>query len=199
MFGLRHSIATVGIHGNGLRQLVFGWSSPGGVRSPEYSPDGKRIAFVGRPKGTDVRTSIWTMDRDGSHLRRVTRPRPKYGLDDSPDWRPDGRRIIFLHRDCEDRGCEDAVYSIRPDGSGQRPIAWSSYPGVYSPAGNRIALYGLGYDSIFQNVKCADIFTVTATRGYDRKAVTHNCGGDPIRVRFTGLAADPSWQAIPSS
>jgi Tol biopolymer transport system component len=197
VFELRRSIATVGIHGNNLRRLVIG-SYRGGVGSPEYSPDGKRIAFAGVPEGRDVRASIWTMDRDGSHLRRVTRPPEEYGFDDGPDWSPDGRRIIFLHSECEERGCDDGIYSVRPDGSRRRLITWAaSEPGVYSPSGHRVAFYGLGWDSIFQNVKCADIFTVAPPRqpgGF--ASVTHNCDGHP--TRFTGLATWPSWQPMPT-
>ena len=195
VFVLGRSIATVGIRGNGLRQLVFGRPRRGSVRSPEYSPNGKRIAFSGVPQGHVRRTSIWTMDRDGSHRRRVTRPRQELGLDVGPDWRADGRRILFLHLDCEDRGCDSGIYSVRPNGSRQRLITRStSYPGVYSPTGHRIALYTVGYDNIFQNAKCADIFTVAAPRQPGSHSVTHYCDGQP--TRFTGLAMDPSWQPI---
>ena len=196
VFALRRSIATVGIHGNNLRRLVFG-TRQGDVGSPEYSPDGKRIAFEGRPEGRDVRASIWSMDRDGSHLRRITHPRPKGGFDDSPDWRPDGRRILFRHCDYFERICDGGVYSVHPDGSDQRPFDWTSYPGVYSPTGHRVALSYLGWDSVFQNVKCADIFIGVAPGNprQDFEFLTHNCDGDP--TRFTGLAAGPSWQPIP--
>jgi TolB protein len=192
---LRSSIATVGIHGNNLRRLVFG-NFRGGVGNPEYSPDGKRIAFAGVPKGRDVRASIWTMDRDGSHLRRVSRPPHRFGFDDSPDWRPDGHRILYLHCDYNDRGCDGGVYMVRPDGSNQREFAYNSYAPVYSPSGHRVALYGEGYD-VLRNVKCGDIFTVPALRHpwqLTYSHLTHNCDGSPIH--FTALAADPSWQPI---
>jgi Tol biopolymer transport system component len=196
VFELRSSIATAGIHGNDLRRLVFG-NFRGGVGSPEYSPDGKRIAFAGVPEGRDVRASIWTMDRDGSHLRRVSRPRHAYGFDDSPDWRPDGHRILFLHCDYNDRGCDGGVYMVRPDGSNQRQFAWNSFPPAYSPSGHRVALYGVGYD-VLRNAKCADIFTVPALRHpwqLTNANLTHNCEGDPIH--FTELAMEPSWQPLP--
>jgi TolB protein len=188
---LRHSIATVGIDGAGLRRLVYGRVTA----TPEFSPNGRRIAFSWIPRHTDARRSIWTMRRDGSHLRRLTHPPEKYGFDDSPDWRPDGRRIIFSHNECNERGCDRAIYSVRPDGTHQRLIFPTSYPGVYSPTGNRIALHFTEWDSIFQNVRCADVFTVAATTGQFTREVTHNC--DPYNSRFRGLAFLPSWQPIP--
>jgi Tol biopolymer transport system component len=197
VLALPHSIATIGLGGDNLRRVVLG-SRIRSLQNPQYSPDGKRIAFDGVPRGEDVKPSIWTVHADGSHLRRVTRPPQKYGYDERPDWRPDGRRLIFLHSDCNERGCEQAVYSVRPDGSRQRRIIGSSYPGVYSPTGDRIALYYLLYDQIFQNVKCADTYSITAPRRSDRQAITHNCPkGQSNPTRFTGIAAGPSFQPLP--
>jgi Tol biopolymer transport system component len=59
---------------------------------PEWSPDGRRLAFAGRG-------GIWVARADGSGRRRVTRA-PRRGLDDEPSWAPDGRRIVF-HREWE--------------------------------------------------------------------------------------------------
>jgi Tol biopolymer transport system component len=191
VLALRHSIATVGIDGAGLRRLVFGRV----VGSPKFSPDGRRIAFSWIPKHTNARESIWTMRRDGSHLRRLTRPPEEYGSDEAPDWRPDGRRIIFRHSVCNERGCEQAIHSVRPDGSRERSIdARGSFPGVYSPTGNRIALHFTEWDSIFQNLRCADVFTTKVAGHLDVREVTHNC--DPHNTRFRGLAFLPSWQPI---
>jgi hypothetical protein len=141
-------------------------------------------------------------DRDGTHLRRVSRPPRRYGfgVDDSPDWRPDGRRIEFLY--CYEERCGGGLYSVRSDGSDRRLLAPSSYSGVYSPSGHRVALYSLGYDGAHQNVKCADIFIVPAPeRPWHPQvpSLTHNCEGFFWQTHFTGLAMGPSWQPIPSS
>ena len=54
-----------------------------------WSPDGRRIAFVG-PSTLD----IYVVSADGSRQRRLTRDgAPNV----SPAWSPDGRRIAFEH------------------------------------------------------------------------------------------------------
>lgn len=50
------------------------------ANDPEWSPDGRRLAFAGRG-------GIWVASADGSGRRRVTRE-PRRGLDDEPSWGP---------------------------------------------------------------------------------------------------------------
>jgi hypothetical protein len=89
---------------------------------------------------------------------------------------------------------------VRSDGSDRRQLVSSYYhPGVYSPSGRRVALYYLGHDNA-RNVKCGDIFNVTAPRRPWQPPVpslTHNCEGYDPQIHFTGLAMEPSWQPIP--
>lgn len=57
---------------------------------PQYSPDGKRIAFKSTRSG---RFEIWVCDRDGSHPRQLTSclgPATWF-----PHWSPDGQTILF--------------------------------------------------------------------------------------------------------
>jgi hypothetical protein len=114
-----HGISTVRTDGSGLQGLVSG-----ALNGPEYSPNGKRIAFWGVPDGKQV-SGIWRVRRDGSHLRRLTRSPVEvdWGNDMNPDWRPDGRRIVYAQcREETERGCGDGgIYSIRPGvgGSGR--------------------------------------------------------------------------------
>jgi serine/threonine protein kinase/Tol biopolymer transport system component len=57
---------------------------------PEYSPDGKRIAFVSEQSGA---SEIWICDSDGRNPVQLT----KWGSDISaPRWSPDGKNIAVV-------------------------------------------------------------------------------------------------------
>ncbi|TEU20501.1 MAG: DUF2157 domain-containing protein [Anaerolineales bacterium] len=58
-------------------------------RSPAWSPDGSRIAFMSYRDGN---RDIYVMDADGSNQTRLTRD---LANDIGPAWSPDGSRIAF--------------------------------------------------------------------------------------------------------
>src|SRR5262249_54767118 len=69
------------------RQLI---SSSGLDLRPQYSPDGKRIAFISLRSGY---AEIWVCDADGSHAIPITsKSDPSVG---DPFWAPDGRFLAF--------------------------------------------------------------------------------------------------------
>ena len=58
------------------------------IGDPQWSPDGRRLAFVRDDE-------IWIVEADGSRLTRVV-AKPGGGHD--PQWSPDGKRLAFLSR-----------------------------------------------------------------------------------------------------
>jgi Tol biopolymer transport system component len=94
--------------------------------SPDYSPDGKRIAFESRRTGHE---EIWSVDSGGHDAVQLTNENgPAVG---SPRWSPDGSRIAF---DGRKFGHSDifwvnanggAATRVTNDGSNYAEPAWS--------------------------------------------------------------------------
>ena len=81
------SDATTGI---GVALLTKGYEE-GDYTSPDWSPDGDRIAYSISLTGSEYR-HIDVMDRDGNMLQQLTREH----YDDDPSWSPDGQWIAFV-------------------------------------------------------------------------------------------------------
>ncbi|HKN79507.1 MAG TPA: S9 family peptidase [Lysobacter sp.] len=65
---------------------------------PQWSPDGKSIAFLSDRGGEEADTQVWLMPANGGEARRLT----KFGESISDfAWSPDGKRIAFIGRDPE--------------------------------------------------------------------------------------------------
>lgn len=163
--------------------------------TPEYSPSGKRIVFVGKP--VHRAAGIWTIRPDGSHLRNVTiDPATSSYADYYPDWSPGGGRIAFLRFDyCDGRTCFGQTKVIRPDGSGLYDTGLSERS-RYAPSGNRLISWNLELDPDTSEFGlCSDII-YSDTAGANVKTVTHNCKsyhrGGP-----SAFAVQPSWQPLP--
>ncbi|GLC24247.1 S9 family peptidase [Roseisolibacter agri] len=78
------------------RELVQGDFSVG---DPQWSPDGRQLAYVvtPTPKADDgSKSDVWVVAADGSAQPRKLTDNP--GSDASPRWSPDGQSIAFLTR-----------------------------------------------------------------------------------------------------
>jgi dipeptidyl aminopeptidase/acylaminoacyl peptidase len=108
------------------------------VSSPQFSPDGTRIAYVvtkadlGR---SAYDSDVWLIDVDGTNDRQLT---SAPGADFRPRWSPDGKQLAFL----SDRGGRNAIHVIdvrggEPRRLGDEPTAVREFE--WSPDGSRIA------------------------------------------------------------
>jgi len=79
-------VFTVKTDGTGLRQLTDDIFQD---RTPRWSPDGKRIAFMSNRTGN---WQVWTIKPDGSGLEQLT-DAPGNGAA-APTWSPDGARLL---------------------------------------------------------------------------------------------------------
>jgi Tol biopolymer transport system component len=80
---------------------------------PQYSPDGRRIAFYSNRSGS---YEIWLCDADGSKASAVTSM--KRGNTGTPRWSPDGRTIAFN----SDSSGTYQVYTVGADGGKVRQM-----------------------------------------------------------------------------
>jgi Tol biopolymer transport system component len=85
---------------------------------PQFSPDGKKIAFVSERSG---HSEIWVCNSDGSSPVQVTSFRGPEVT--TPRWSPDGRRIAF---DSDAVGREFDIWVIGADGG--KPVRMTTHP-----------------------------------------------------------------------
>ncbi len=101
---------------------------PAADYQPDWSPDGRKIAFVsGRHGGV---SQIHVMDADGKNVIRLTDGRWSKG---DPDWSPDGGKIVFSVHDLVNH-----IDMIDADGRNRVKLEDQALYPSWSPAGPQI-------------------------------------------------------------
>jgi uncharacterized protein (DUF885 family)/Tol biopolymer transport system component len=106
----------------------------GSNTSPDWSPEGGRIAFDSTRDGNH---EIYAMRADGSCPVNLTQ-HPAH--DTSPAWSPDGTRIAFV----SDRDGNQEIYVMEADGSNPRRLTYArgfDKAPSWSPDGEHIVFY----------------------------------------------------------
>jgi len=100
---------------------------------PDWSPDGRRIAF-------GARKHIFTIGANGRALDRLTGPRRARLTCADPSWSPDGRRIAFL--------CDGDIYVKAVDGGAARRIVDAPREDPAHPERSWLDLSGPGWQPL---------------------------------------------------
>lgn len=116
-------------------------TSGGDDESPDWSPDGTKIAFA-RWDGTDG--ELWVVNADGSGPKRLTNDTKQQWY---PAWSPDGTQIAF---ESDRGGADDNIWTMNANGSGASQtffFASDEQEPDWSPDGTRMVYVVRGGDS----------------------------------------------------
>ncbi len=135
---------------------------------PDWSPDGRYIAFTSYLKGNP---DLYVLDVGRAMVKRIARHR---GVNMAPDWSPDGRRLALTMTHHGDT----AIYVMARSGAGRRRLTRSHGVAVgptWSPDGSRICF-------------------VSDRSGSPQLYVMNADGGGLRRLSFDGTYfANPAW------
>jgi Tol biopolymer transport system component len=166
---------------------------------PAWSPDGKRIVFVGPRAPRVSKPEIYIMRADGTHIRRLTKN--WNASDRSPAFSPDGKRIVFLSNRDATGGAGNAEIWVMGT-KGKHAVNLTRNPEIddhpdWSPDGSRIVFErAAGREprvAIFvMNADGSDQHQVGALEGSfptwspDGKQIAYISGNDIFRANADG-------------
>ena len=139
-------------------------SSSAGDDSPQYSPDGRRIAFDSSRQVGNF--AIWIANADGTGLSQITNIGSPFS--GTPRWSPDGRWLAF---DAFEKGAGWDIWRVEASGSSPRQL-------THGPGDNVIPSWSRDGSSIyFESSRSGrpEIWRIPAGGGTAAQ-VTHNGG-----------------------
>jgi tricorn protease len=131
-FAYANNIWTVDRAGGMARRVT---SFPGTTENPEFSPDGKLLAFSAQYAGN---VDVYVVPAEGGEPKRLTwHP----GADVVQGWTPDGKSIVFNSTRASDAPSgAPRFWTVPVEGGVETPMALPrAYQGKISPDGRRVA------------------------------------------------------------
>lgn len=147
----------------------------GGPISLSWSPDGSRIAFVGKSSGPG-QTGVWTVNRDGTGERAVLD-----GHWEAVSWSPEGERLLLAGVPAG--ATQFDLYTVRLDGSELLQLTHDEVVErvpSWSPDGTRILFAertaefvnrDYGQDVFVMDADGSNLLRLTKWEGFDSFAV----------------------------
>lgn len=136
------SLWTVSNDGTDARRLLDNHPLTA-LRSPVWSPDSTRIAYVRKDYTTNnprhITSHIWLVNVDGSNNRQLTAGDIR---DTNPTWSPDGKRIAFARETSGDWGWDSEIVVMKSDGTESRVLSLGrgrQFSPAWSPDGTKLA------------------------------------------------------------
>jgi Tol biopolymer transport system component len=167
--------------------------------NPRWSPDGRRILFVGVAPGEGGRGDIYVMNADGTNRVRLT---STPGIsNNTADWSPDGTRIVVARTSGsgDKASREGFLYVMGADGTNGTqltfaPDAHDTYLG-WSP-GPKIAF--TRFTAPYEPITRGQIFTINPD-GTDLRQLTSSdlddtgpaWSPDGLKIAFSSTRSDP--------
>ena len=144
---------------------------------PAWSPDAKRIVFVGPRQPRVSKPEIYIMRADGTHIRRLTKN--WNASDRSPSFSPDGKRIVFLSNRNATGGAGNAEIWVMGT-KGKHAVNLTHNPAIddhpdWSPDGTKI------------------VFERVASSWTQRQIFVMNADGSDQHQVGTLVGSRPTW------